>query len=312
MISQPRRVAEYFGIALSCCGLMALIWELHNSELPSDLFSSNGATLRELAFLTLAITVCTVPIGVAWLLLLRLLAYVRQPSWLIGVYFVTQLSKYLPGNVFHYVSRYAVLSRIGISLQTFVAAAVGEAVCLAAVAGLFIVLGSTAGVFVSSLPMWDSVVTGLAVLAGIIVLTIVVFAFYREKLKFAVKRSQVAVFLCFALAADAVFFLGMALAVSRLIVLFAPNAARIDFVELLSAVSAAWLVGFLVPGSPAGLGVREAVLLVLLGSSLGAATAVVVASLRAATILADVVLAGIGTLVLVVMKPTEWVANEAE
>src|SRR5690606_21065797 len=62
------------------------------------------------------------------------------------------------------------------------------------------------------------------------------------------------------------------------------------FLQLCGAFAAAWVVGLLVPGAPAGLGVREAVLLVLLGEVMPTADAVVaIALLRVATTLGDLV-----------------------
>jgi len=44
--------------------------------------------------------------------------------------------------------------------------------------------------------------------------------------------------------------------------------------KILAAVATSWLAGYLVPGAPAGLGVREATLTAILGSALGTATVV--------------------------------------
>jgi len=62
-----------------------------------------------------------------------------------------------------------------------------------------------------------------------------------------------------------------------------------------STVALAWLAGYLVPGSPAGLGVREAVMTAVLGNSVG--TGVVVLSVllwRVCSLTADGVVFGIG------------------
>jgi hypothetical protein len=57
------------------------------------------------------------------------------------------------------------------------------------------------------------------------------------------------------------------------------------------AYTAAWFIGYITPGAPGGVGVREAALVVLLGPSLGEATALsVAAGLRLLTMLGDLLL----------------------
>ena len=57
------------------------------------------------------------------------------------------------------------------------------------------------------------------------------------------------------------------------------------------AYTAAWFIGYITPGAPGGLGMREAALVVPLGPSLGEATALSVsAGLRCLTILGDLLL----------------------
>lgn len=61
-----------------------------------------------------------------------------------------------------------------------------------------------------------------------------------------------------------------------------------DFVLLTGAFAGSWILGFLAPGAPAGLGVREAILSLWLGTALDAAVAVsVIVLLRIATTAGD-------------------------
>ena len=57
----------------------------------------------------------------------------------------------------------------------------------------------------------------------------------------------------------------------------------------------AWMAGYLVPGAPGGLGVREAVLLLGLAPTVGEPSALAAAlSYRMVTVVADAVCAGLG------------------
>jgi glycosyltransferase 2 family protein len=50
-----------------------------------------------------------------------------------------------------------------------------------------------------------------------------------------------------------------------------------DFLDLLAITTAAWVLGFVVPGAPGGVGVREAVMIVLLEPTIGQADSVALA-----------------------------------
>jgi hypothetical protein len=62
-----------------------------------------------------------------------------------------------------------------------------------------------------------------------------------------------------------------------------------------AAVTVGWLAGFLVPGVPAGLGVREAALTAMLGPSLGVGLVISAAALwRLSHMIADLLMFGLG------------------
>jgi uncharacterized membrane protein YbhN (UPF0104 family) len=80
----------------------------------------------------------------------------------------------------------------------------------------------------------------------------------------------------------------------------------------MGAFAVAWLAGLLAVYAPGGLGVREAVLVALLSSRIGAADALVVAAAsRLILIFVDVVLAGIATAALRRGRPPLDVADPA-
>lgn len=63
-----------------------------------------------------------------------------------------------------------------------------------------------------------------------------------------------------------------------------------SLVLLIGAFASSWIMGFLAPGAPAGLGIREAVLLLWLGNAFGATISVaLIVMLRIATTLGDLV-----------------------
>src|SRR6185312_8496715 len=72
-----------------------------------------------------------------------------------------------------------------------------------------------------------------------------------------------------------------------------------DYWLLISALTLAWTVGFVTPGAPAGFGVREGLLLLMLTPAYTAASAsVLVIALRIVTTLGDVFILGSGLILL--------------
>jgi uncharacterized membrane protein YbhN (UPF0104 family) len=82
---------------------------------------------------------------------------------------------------------------------------------------------------------------------------------------------------------------------ARLLVPGAPH----DYWLLISVFALAWVVGFITPGAPGGLGVREALMVLMLAPAYTAASAsVLVIALRIATTLGDALILVIGLLLL--------------
>jgi glycosyltransferase 2 family protein len=181
---------------------------------------------------------------------------------LFAIYATTQFAKYLPGNVGHYVARHVLLRQQGMGHSALLMATLGEAG--------FLVLASlawAAGALSTVAPWLHVQVTGWQLLLGECAFLFAGVAVLRwlhgrsERLS-AWLPLRHARWLLPVLPLHLLLFGCMALA------LILPASVLLTNTQdmwLLPAVAAAsWVVGFLVVGAPAGLGVREAVFLVLL------------------------------------------------
>jgi uncharacterized membrane protein YbhN (UPF0104 family) len=101
---------------------------------------------------------------------------------------------------------------------------------------------------------------------------------------------------------DICFICGLAFVVKELIFIISPNATDHSLIAIVGGTALAWLAGFIVPGSPAGLGVRDAVLLFYLEPLVGNSAAAVVVTLRVITIIVDLTLAAIFGLTFLVLE----------
>ncbi len=211
----------------------------------------------------------------------------------------SQVAKYLPGNVFHYVGRVASVQRLGAPVSAAVAALIGEAVLMVAAGMLVGLIGRSgdigrlgeAGIdFRARLAM-------VVVVGGIVVLVGGAFLLLSSRIRSVLTNLRAGFrwtdFVCAGLLYGASqVLLGFALLV-LLHGLFEPTTG-IPAGQTLSASAIAWVAGFLTPGSPGGLGVREAVFVAVAGPELGRELALAGAlALRLATVTADLVVFGL-------------------
>jgi glycosyltransferase 2 family protein len=246
--------------------------------------------------------------AIAWHQLVAALGMRPRPWLSIGIFTTSQFAKYLPGNVGHHAGRVFLATRHGYAGYKVVATmALEMAVTLALMLAL-------------SLPALDawldklahsSRVAALAVVAAVAALTVAalvylgkhrkggaVAAVAQNLLHTGVPRSTTALLCLAALSLICVQILLSALALGFLdrsgLLLSAEHVPT-----TIAVFCAAWLLGFLVPGAPAGIGIRETVLTAGLAPMVGREGAVLVALLfRVLTLAADLLafVAGAGVL----------------
>jgi hypothetical protein len=178
---------------------------------------------------------------------------------------VNTLLKYLPGNVAQHAWRAAYLHQRGFDATSIVWSSVMAAGCLSAAAALIVLVfgGQMALELQERITSFQIVSTGAAVLAvaGIAVwLAWKVPQLRTRLLRLSTRRTALSVLT--AIGADLVFFLvngALLFIVARAMV---GDAAH--FGPTLVAFAGSWIAGFLMPGAPAGLGVRETLMIVVL------------------------------------------------
>jgi glycosyltransferase 2 family protein len=236
-----------------------------------------------------------------WGWLLRGLGVPASDRSATGVFAISQFAKYI-GNVGQHIGRVALAHRHGwqtgrVVLSLFIenGFALGSG---ALVVGASLTFGLSSGQLHERAPL----VLGLLVggwLAGTLVLRRLLKAppaFARALLAvdepIELNSGMLAIYLGAHLVSYAC--LGLALAISLWGVAgeFPAAAWKVP-----AAATASWLVGYLLPGAPAGIGVREASLTALLGDSVGVDVIVVAALIwRVSALLADAIVLGVGFL----------------
>lgn len=181
-----------------------------------------------------------------WRRVLRSLGVRLAAMPAIRIYGLSQLAKYVPGNIFHLAGRQALGTAAGLPQWPLVKSAAWELASVAGVAGLFGVLGLPA--VLPSIPA-PGAIAGTAVL-----LTIVCAA---AKQWGGQEFFAAAVCYCGYIAACAGGFVVLAAAAS-------PGIEGNTLIVVAGVYALAFVAGMITPGAPAGVGVRELVLYGLL------------------------------------------------
>lgn len=228
--------------------------------------------------------------GWAWLVCASMDPMTRDRRRAVAVSARAQIAKYFPGNVAHIAGRQYLVGRLGWPQAPAASATLLEILGLPILAGLIVLVGAPFGGYaLSDLAVPWVVVAGLAVAAAsLAAVSIVMWKSNRfERPRQVVLSSRHAI--APAAGCYAAFLLLGAFAQAVLL-------PELSMVKTVLASMIAWLVGYLTPGVPAGLGVREAAFVLVLDLDAGAVAAAVVGC-RIVMIVADLIMLGAGIVV---------------
>lgn len=278
---------RWIGRAAAMAGLGFVVWRAAQTwdGMRDALFAMS---LSSVAAAALLYACGALLLALGWPLLLRAFSGSRIPIRpLLVLHLQAQLSKYLPGGVFHFAHRHLASRSWNIPHRRLLLATATESVLLVITAGL---VASTLGDhprLIALAPWLPTALTRLpeALLAAWL-LTWVWHGCWARWLQNPTRWLSLPVVTLL----DLLFF---ALASIAFWLLLPHQAAPLA--EAAAWLCLAWMAGYLVPGAPGGLGVREAVMLLGLAPTVGEPNALAAAlSYRMVTVLADVVCAGLG------------------
>ena len=307
----PPKTARYWllrllalALLLGSCGYFLFhLWD-NLDQMPPIQWGWSATWVIALAVLG-ALT--SVPlIALMWQLLLRdqgvNLPY-RQSLQIIAV---SQMGKYLPGNVGHFAGRVLLGSQAGVPAGKTIATMAMETFWVLGISGIFAVAALLFYVNDLHEGLVDSSHPGyLATLAVIMLLSPFVAVRLVNRLLPGLSRKLgrgqllaeprlVTAMLVAGLIAFSFVLLG---SVTELLASELFQHPEIDWLQMVLLYTVAWTAGFLVPGSPGGLGVREALMIKLMGPAIGLETALGVAVvMRLSSMLADALAFGLGLL----------------
>ena len=223
-------------------GLLFVFYTL-SKEYTLSSFTNQFLLLLNILPILLIINILSLVIGMyAWHIMLTQYAKKAFPFLASYYYFSkTEIAKYLPGNIFHFIGRQVLASKIGITQLE-----------MAKISLLFSFLLLTGTIFCSTffaflsheIPSYILTLMGLASIVSVIVLVYLYPSFpMRRKLSMNIN-------LALSVALQGI-MLGS-------IILYQTDTLSSNlFFQCVSIYTVSWLIGFVTPGASGGLGIRE-------------------------------------------------------
>jgi len=252
-----RGIGKFAGAVASIGALSIFIYSFANAVSFDDathVFYTNWKqSLLAIAIYGLAF----IPMTWAWIILARGCGALADRKALARVFLISQLGKYLPGNIGHLIGRAYLGRREGLSFGTMMMAMILE------VSGVLLAGSMLAGVAAGLGSIKYGGLT-LSLASGTIAVASLLGALLLlNRHKELVRRLAKPILL--ALACYLVVF---ALLITMNVILLgtiANNWVWSDLIKVAGAVVVSWLIGFVTPGAPAGIGLRELSFFSLLG-----------------------------------------------
>lgn len=223
---------------------------------------------------------------------LNLLAIGENVHWKTAfrVYAVSNLAKYIPGNVFQFVGRYSLARVEGIRQQSiFISLGLEAAIML----GTAALLAIPSAIIFGNWELLENVFQRSPILLMIFVsVSLIGLYLIRYKIPSIVieaVRSTSLLPIAGSILINLIIWFIYGLSIRLVYSLLWPELSEISVYFFSWGYAAAWMAGYLVPGSPGGLGIREAVLYAIFSTTIGggvAATLFIV--MRLNSIVADI------------------------
>lgn len=299
-----KHLLKVLGILLALAAGIYFVLYAHKALTGKDLSALlDGKVMLAGTCLTLLYASSIFTTAIAWTLLLRSMLQPARFGRLLPILATTQFGKYLPGNVAQHIGRIALARSAGVQLPAAVFSVAYElllALVVSAHIGALTLLWSPP----AALLTWRITEYRLPLLVAVTVFAVAAlwlapsFAVWLGRLR-AGQRSELesaparlhldptTVVACCALYASGFATIGAGLWLVAH-ALTGPTAHVPSVLFFVGAFASSWILGFIAPGAPAGLGIREAMLSAWLSGVMDPVDVVLlVVTLRIATTLGD-------------------------
>jgi len=237
------------GASLAALGAFIVVQKILTYLSDVNLKEIDGSLWLLLGTLTTLHSASNLLLAFGWGKVLRHHNLKVNSGWLISTFFISQIGKYIPGNIFHLAGRQLMGAAAGHSKSVIAKSLIWELALLSIVGAI---ISSIALPYIAGLKLtYISSIFGFTVL--FVFITFVTQRYLSKDILFA------ALLYGAFLLVSGIFFS---------IIYQSLNNESLPLnikIVVIASFTLSWLGGFLTPGSPAGLGVRELILISLLG-----------------------------------------------
>jgi hypothetical protein len=243
-----QKVFHYVGNFLSLCGVIFIILLINSYYQQLNLFMFDLVDYTTLVIFVIVYALSNLLLAYAWWNLTIHEKAQLEKKQAIKIFGITQISKYIPGNIFHLANRQVMTTTEGVQAKSVAKTMLLEH-------GLLVSAGLS---FIALLLPLIKPSTAISISYFLYILVMVLLTiFIRSKFSLAVVRAFI--FYALFLLISGVLFWGVLLIIGT---------TQTQTFYMLSGITSAyviaWLFGLVTPGAPAGIGVREYILMMLL------------------------------------------------
>jgi hypothetical protein len=203
------------------------------------------------------------------------------------LYGVTQIAKYIPGNIFHFAGRHTLANQKGVlHVHLFLAAALEIFfVLFSAILISFLIIGRTIQTFEDAKPSFSI----FFIIGGGVILAILLI-YKKHSILQPIKNFNILKALLSLFSYLSFIFFSCFLFLCTVITVSGQTTCLENWPSIMGGYAFAWAIGFIIPGAPGGVGVREATLIHLLASIFSEPDLIVsILAFRVVTTLGDIV-----------------------
>ena len=239
-----KSVAYFIGKSLGILGLLFIFYKLYQ-EYTFSSFTEQFLLLMHTLPVLVLLNILSLLIGIyVWYMLL--LNYAKKPFPFLASYYYftkTDVAKYLPGNVFHYIGRQALASKLNITQIQMGKISILNIVLL--LTGT--ILTSTFFAFLAQ----DTPILILTLMGISSIITLIILVYMYPSFPIFDKMSM-NIYIAISIALQGV--------ILGIIVMYQSENFSVNlFVQCAGIYTLSWLIGFVTPGASGGLGVREGI-----------------------------------------------------
>jgi len=292
-----KKYLKLIGNVITAIAILFVIKKLFQTDIDYSLLLKKGNILP-IVIAIIIITSIVILNCLPWRKLVYILSSVSIPfKEAVSVYTKSNILKYLPGNVFQYVGRNDLANRMGIRHTDVAFATALEIIMMVFSALLLSVVFLQGAVMEIFITYRDTFIMLVMIAFAVIILgTIVVILRFKDKFRAFLtrffnifkKKNILSLIGCVLYYVISTFILSLSYMIVLVFILKQDISTDI-FVYICGAYILSWLIGFITPGAPAGIGIKEAVMMAITGEVLNQEAIVLsLVVLRVLTIFGDV------------------------